>query len=313
MRALVLLLLVQPAGAQQRAAGGAAPRASVALFPTTPVNLGQGAAIAIDALLASSLRRVSGAQVVVGTKTLTPATVARELGAQRYVLPTAVRLEHSVLLRATLHDASGAVLKRATATTARLDNVRIALDRLAAGLFGQGPPVRIGMSRKRTRGPERKRRKRRFKESIMGVRAAFIQPVHVDAEFSAQVQVQFNGRMEAEAWFLEFGGGLTVPTGGSDRDYGALYGQIGGALYLNPGPISAYCGAGFVPRLVITSNGGIDLPPYLQLGVMMLRELSTRLYTEVQVTQTVLGVDTSSFEGRALRPTELGINLGVGW
>ena len=81
---------------------------------------------------------------------------------------------------------------------------------------------------------------------------------------------------------------------------------------------SPYLGLGVLPRLM--SKDVTNLAAYGQGGVMFFRDASTRLYTDLRVAQNLLpvgfstcGVDYGVCGTRRLYPTEISLNIGVGF
>jgi hypothetical protein len=158
-------------------------------------------------------------------------------------------------------------------------------------------------------------------------------PFASDIKLSPMLSVQFDGRWEADSYFLEFGAGMALPAEHSDRrGYGGLFAEFGGSVYLGEEGSPLYVGAGLVPRLFFSSNdGGVQAAVYGQMGVMFMRTSSTRLYAEIRLSQNALPVQFertptptpptplgyqatySDASTDDKYPTELALQMGIGW
>jgi hypothetical protein len=132
----------------------------------------------------------------------------------------------------------------------------------------------------------------------------------------------FNGRLEGNEYFLEFGGGFMIPAESEELDhrgYGGIFAEFGASYYLTHSEVSPYIGAGVMPRILSSQPGNIAA--YGQVGAMFFRSSSSRLYVDGRITQnlTTMYFDRNNFEpssdnaSRSALPTELGLNVGVGW
>ncbi len=307
-----------------------AARAQIAVLPVQGTNLAPGEADAIGALVADALVAESGSPVVM------PADTARALaetgnfqaamakvGAREFVETSAIRLTTRIRIRTSLRDANGAMLHTAEMTAASLDDVQPVSVRLARALVRRTTPEETRTIRDVTKR-ETQRPNRTFTEKVMGLKSAVAWPRASGITFDPSLSLQFDGRLETSAGFLEFGAGAVIPTNGSDRDgLGGVFAEFGGSLYLSETSASPYVGIGFVPRLYFTSHGGgAQAAGYAQAGVMFMRESSSRVYVEFRATQSLTPIEEDSgydyYTGaslgtRKLYPRELGLQVGVGW
>lgn len=308
---------------------GAARAADVAVLPVQGTNLSPGEADAIGALVAETFATEAGVQVDPPATTAralaetgnVPAALAR-LGAREYVETTAIRLTTRIRIRTTLRDASGAPIHSAEMTAASLDDVQPVAVRLSRALVQRTSVEQTRTVRDVTRR-EGQAPNRTFTEKVMGLKSAVIWPRASGKSFDASVSFQFDGRLETHSGFLEFGAGAVLPTNGSDKDgLGGVFMEFGGSLYLAEASASPYIGAGFVPRIYFTSDGGgAQAAGYAQVGVMFMRESSSRIYVELRGTQsltpieedTIFNYTTGVQETRSIYPLEIGLQIGVGW
>ncbi len=324
MTSLTMLLL----------AGPAAHAADLAVFPPNSVNLKNGEGDAIGAVLAAAFQSENVGEVVgpadaaevfdgaQGTsRSARAAAAARALGVSRYVLLNAVRLDKKISLRGKLVWTDGSRTNRAEMVAQGLDDMEPAAQRLAKALLtGQTTKETVHHSNVTRR--EAAKRNRVFSEKIVGVRTGVVVPFASREDFESQAVLHFDMRLEGETYFLEFGAGLALPTGGSDNKsaYGSLFGRIGGAFYLTDDNTAPYVGVGVEPRIQAAADSAIGFAPYANLGLMFFRQSSSRLFVDLQIAQNLLEVDTN-FEGFDEEersddghfPTEIGILLGIGW
>jgi hypothetical protein len=112
--------------------------------------------------------------------------------------------------------------------------------------------------------------------------------------------------------------------GGNSASVGGLVGQLGASYYLTHTSVSPYIGAGVSPRLLFGDYSGAGLTVGGQIGVMFMRQASTRIYVEGRVDQNVLPLSTSYYDdydietgeyadGDDVFPTEISIAVGIGW
>jgi hypothetical protein len=207
-------------------------------------------------------------------------------------------------------------------TAASLDDMEAVSTRLAAALLTGRTPDEVRNHHTVT-AQEAKPRNRMFSEKVIGFRTGYVHPVS-DVDFDPMIAAMFDARLEGETYFLEIGGGLMLPANDKDSShaYGGLMGRIGGAWYLTDGDTAPYLGVGVEPRLQFASGSAVGFDPYAQLGLMLMRESSSRLFFDVQVAYNALPVtvdsswdpDTgSSADDGDHHPVEIGLMVGAGW
>lgn len=254
-----------------------------------------------------------------------PAETARALGAKEYITLRATRLDQNIILSATRYSAAnGEELYRVRMTAASFDDVETVATRMARALYDRKHPTEsrtIDTVTKR----EGQAKNRTFSEKVMGLKTTFT-TIFSSVDYEPMVSFGFDGRLEGQNYFLEWGVGFVVPTGGGDPiandSVGGLYSEFGGSYYLMNTSVSPYVGAGVMPRLMFGDiSGGANIAVYGQGGFMFFRESSTRLYADVRVAQnlTAWTTQTYNFTGtpttteRSSYPTELIIQVGIGW
>jgi hypothetical protein len=242
---------------------------------------------------------------------------------------SAVRLTSRIALRSWLSRADGSPIHSVEMTASSLDDVQPAADRMTRALVAR-TSVGQTMTLKNITRTEGQRPNRTFTEKVMGLKTSLIMPFASDIDLAPMLAVQFDGRFEADSYFLEFGAGITMPTNESGRrGYGGLFAEFGGSLYLGEEGSPLYVGAGLMPRLFFTSdNGGVQAAVYGQVGVMFMRTSSTRLYAELRLAQNALpvtfdnelepSVPPSTYprtysQRQSKYPTEIGLQMGIGW
>lgn len=312
--------------------------AQVAVLPVEATNLAPGEADAIGVLLAQAYSSECGEEVIGPAQASealrlegSPVAAAAKLGAAEYIVTSAVHLASKLTLRSSLYRADGSPLFSQDMTARSLDDMEQVAKRLAAALYRRVPAVDTRTIHNVT-ATEGRVPNRTFVEKVMGLKTAFYVPVAKGQRINQAISLQFDGRLEGEHYFLEFGAGAMLPTSGMDDDedaYGGIFAEIGGSYYLMDDSVSPYVGAGVIPRLVFGfSDGGFQLVPYGQLGVMFMRESSSRLYVDFRVAQVVTpftketGTPVYDTEGylydydnkhKDVYPTELTVAVGIGW
>lgn len=295
--------------------------AQVAVLPVEATNLTDGEAAAIGAVVADAYARASGSAV------LAPAQAGEASGAVESVRCRAVRLAVKITLSCERFDAAGTKIFRAEMTAASLDDMAVAATRVARALVELKAPEEVRDHRTVTR-EESGERNRTFVEKVMGIKGSVTAVVASGVRYDPAVSLQFDGRLEADRYFIEFGAGLMLPGHGDERGFGALFAEIGGSRYLTDGEIAPYIGAGISPRIAFDSvDGGVGVAPYLQGGVMLMRSSSSRLYVDLRVSQNIMAFDkrdTGYYDDVSgeyvddpnddvVYPTEIGLFFGVGW
>lgn len=308
---------------------GAARAADVAVLPVQGTNLSPGETDAIGALLADAFAaeaRVEVAKPADVARAITeagalPAALAK-LGVREYVEATAIQLRSRITLRAILRDSTGAYVHSAEMTAASLDDVQPVAARVARALVWRTSVERTrnlrNVTRREAQAPDRT-----FSDKVMGLKTAVIWPRASEKNFDPSVSLQFDGRLEAAWGFLEFGAGAVLPTDGSENDgLGGVFAEFGGSLYVVDANVSPYVGAGFVPRLYFTSDGGgANAAAYGQVGFMFMRQSSARIYAELRVMKALTPIEeeldydyvTGTSSTRSLYPLEFAMQVGIGW
>jgi hypothetical protein len=332
-------------------AASATSAAEIAVFPVNAINLDPGDAEAIGTVIAQAYARETGADVMApravsraAGEESNAATVAGWLGVEEYIEITAVGLidkdadrhqrrrgaaDGRIIVQAARRAKNGDVIYRAEMTATSLGDMEAVAARLARALHEKRPAAET-LALDTVTGKEAMGQNRTFTEKIFGLKTGAMIPLASGRKFEPAVSLAFDTRLETKKYFLEFGGQLTVPTENNDaaRGYGVLGGEIGGSYYLTDESISPYVGAGLLPRLII--GEGIDTPAnmaaYSQVGVMFARESSTRLYADIRIVQNVTpirwrrpevspwdGGPYAEVRGKATYPTEIGLQVGIGW
>ena len=307
-------------------AGVTAHSAEVAVFPVDAVNLRASEAEAIGTVVAQSYGRASGVEVLSPQRSavalkegVSPAEAAQALGVREYIEVTAVGLmtsdraakDERIVIKASRHQTSGAVIYQSEMTAMSMGDVEVVAERLARSLYEKktvAATLDIHTVSKKEATPEN----RTFVQKVKGFKTAMALPVANNESYNPIVSLGFDARLETARYFLEFGAGVAIPSDSSNdkTNYGGIYGELGASYYLSEQSFSPYIGAGVLPRLLIASDSsGANMAFYGQFGLMFARESTTRLYTDVRVAQNVVPV-----QKRPNRyPTEIGVELGIGW
>lgn len=311
--------------------------ADTAVFPPEATNLTEGESAVIGTLLAAAYADVSGKEVVPPRRTA-PALVASpdlklaaaSLGVGEYIVITAVRMEVKISIQATLYNIHGSPLFSQKMTARTLDDTTEVADRLAMALHRR-TDTEYTMNLDNVTRTEGQAPNRTFVEKVIGARTAVVFPVAKGERFEPSVVGQFDMRMEGHSYFIEFGAGLILPGNGSGDSgdghdgLGGLIGDLGASYYLGSAFVSPYVGAGLSPRILMSGVEGAGLTAWGQVGLMFMRQSSSRFYTELRIGQNLLPMETEWYERydseggwterepSTVYPTEFALAVGVGW
>jgi hypothetical protein len=320
--------------------------ASTAVFPVNGTNLQPGEMDVIGVMIADAYAKHSRQSVLGPAATQKAAeasngnlpSAARTLGVSQYLQIKALRLTTKTSIHVVLYNADGSRVHQVSATATTLDDMEPVSDRIARSLINR-------TSLDETRNvdnvtlTESEGKNRTFVEKVMGVKTSVLWPVDFAHYYDPSVSLQFDGRLEAKHYFLEFGVGFLLPPNFDDSknraEIGGLISEIGASYYLSSTSTSPYIGAGLLPRVFFLDRGAYsyghrskvsaNLALYAQAGLMFLRESSSRIYIDLRIGQNVIPLDFScdddgSYGGEcsdSLKgtyfPMELTLLAGIGW
>ncbi|MEL6187502.1 MAG: hypothetical protein AAFU79_23025, partial [Myxococcota bacterium] len=161
--------------------------------------------------------------------------------------------------------------------------------------------------------------KRRGGDNILGPRFAVSVPT---LDYAPMASFQFSGRFAVDDSFLEFAAGPLIPLSYTDGpSYGGFTIDLGMSRFLNHDATSVYLGGGLNPRFIFAESV-LAVLPYVQGGVMFMRDASTKAFFELRLAQNVLPIRTFNHRSKdgslgdqdgGDLPTEFGIAVGIGW
>lgn len=322
------------------AAGGSARAADVAVFPPTAVNITTGQAEAVATLLSQAYAQASASTVLSPSEAAAAladnadhVVAAQKLGLTEFIDVSVVGLlgegdDNRIIVQVVRRETAGDVIFRAQMTAGSVGDLELVCERLARALVEKVAPEKTQTVQTVTRR-EATPENRVWSQSVRGLKTQLTQPLASGHEFETMLAVGFDGRFEGQRGFLEVGAGMFVPRSGDDQSvgYGGLYAEFGGSYYLSRSSASPYIGVGLIPRLVIgdIANGGVGLAAYGQVGVMLFREWRSRMYVDLRVSQNLMSMrdhrdsaynsyyGTQPQSGDEFYPTEIGLELGIGW
>jgi len=276
----------------------------------------------------------------------TSVAVAERLGASQYVELTAIRLSSKVTLAGILYASDGKELFRAETSAASLDQTDAVSARLARALVWRQPvPPQLYASPPSVENVPEARPvieapampetppDPTVSRNMFGPKGGLLFPVASGRSFSPQIGFQFDARIGPRAHFLEVGAGIGVPLQDQYASNGDLrvtnfFVELGGSAYLNEGSVGLYVGGGITPGICETEyyspdyynnysssssqKSGAMVPVYGQLGINFTRDIRTRIYTELRISQHLLGL-TDPRDGATYHPTVLALQMGLGW
>lgn len=313
--------------------------AAVAVMPVRGVNLTEGQSDAIGVTFAAAFAR--DARVVVASpvetkpvraQTPTAQAAAAQLGASLHVELTAVRLGTKIVLAGALFDKDGRETFRAETTAENLDVVDTAAAKLAQALVWRRPIQNNApeLSAAQSAAPS-SLHDPRVSSTAYGLKAGFSVPVSSGRSFTPVMGMQFDGRIGPRSHFVQLGAGAFVPI---DDSYAATstrvsagFLELGGGIFLGPGPAALYLAGAVVPT-VWMSRAGYDNHTALtcavaaQVGATFTRDSRSRFFLEVRAAQYFLGVADPIVDAPGgyatgvtgnYRPLLMSILAGVGW
>ncbi len=300
----------------------------VAMYVGRAINVTPAQSQAVAAVCAIEYAKASGSTVIEPEKAqaaFTPAAsvvdVAQALNAQEVVELNLVSLATDdqpgrLMVNAVRRDARGSELFHADLTAASLDDAVPVCQRLSEALVHKSDPVSLVDRHSVTsfEATASAQPNRLGPEAILGVKTIFAMPL-ASTGVNPIGGVAFDARFEFERFFFEVGGGILIPAvvSSSNATYGGLTSEIGASYYLAETDTAPYVGGGLQPRIVF-SGSVFNLAPYAQVGVMFSRKSSTRFYVDARVSQNLLPVtSTYGLSGGSVYPTELALQLGIGW
>ncbi len=293
--------------------------ADIAIFPVQVTNLTPQQAEAVGAVIAQQYAKISGKKVIPPERANRAvreegnlASAAQELNVFEYIETNAIALDTKILIDAIRRSSTGKQIARAQMTAVSLDDMIEVGDRISRALLEKTPIDQAHALDNTTKLKTNPAQRIRAKKNL-GVKSSLIFPV-ISGKFDPLVSIGFDARLESLRYFLELGAGFLIPSSASERDsYGGAYAEMGASYYLTESSISPYIGGGVIPRIIGGDIRGVSLAPYVQTGVIFMREYSTRLYTDIRVATNVLPLRGNDTERRSYYPTEIIWQFGIGW
>jgi len=335
LSAFVLLSL---SSAQARAAA-----AVVAVMPVQGVNLSEGQSDVIGMLFADAFARETRVAVATPAETKpmlvqgkTPLAIAAQMGVLEYIELRALQLGTRVTVAGIRRTKDGTELFRAETAASSLDEMELAVARLARSLAWRQPiPVAPMLTAPKVQSPEvvapipESPQPSGQYPKAFGMKTSLIFPFSSGRTYAPLMAAQFDGRMGSRDSFIEFGVGAAIPASSADGSnniqMGGVFVELGGSVYLSDGPIAPYLGAGLSPRIWVadapnvSDSAGATCVAYGQAGVTFTRDSRARVYAELRLNQYILGLANrvptpdGTMTNGTYHPTELALQLGIGW
>jgi hypothetical protein len=262
------------------------------------------------------------------------------MGVSIYAELTAMQLGSTVKLQGTLFGRDGREIYRAGTVAPSLDDMEIETAKLARALILRQPVPRTPRPLSEAapdasatpEAPEVPPEPIDPNATVkaLGGKSAFIMPMSAGRSFSPMLSAQFDGRIGTRGYFLEFGAGAAIPMndtyGSSELRVSLLFLELGGSYYLSEGSTALYLGGGLQPGIWESNTGygtssSASLAAYGQLGMTLARDSRVKFYSEIRISQYLLGVadpvvDSSGFSsstGGTYHPTLVALQFGLGW
>jgi len=238
--------------------------------------------------------------------------------------------QNKTFVSAVRKDHTGKTIHKAELILISYGDIEEACDRFATALFKKITVEEARSLTNVTRREEMGHNKLQL-EKIKGVKIGGYYPLAANATIVGFTSIGFNMRMESQKFFIEFGANGRVPSSMNDDSkqyYGGAALEVGGNYLFTDGIMGLYAGAGVIPHFNLLEEFEVGIAPYLQIGVTFPRNSGFRLYVDVRVAQNILPITTGSelmedtyYEDnddeypvvKTSRPTEIGMNIGIGW
>jgi hypothetical protein len=312
---------------------------TVAVMPVQGVNLTEGQCDAIGVLFASTFARETNVAVAspLDTKPVlaaahTSLAAAARLGVFEYIELQAVQLGSKTTLDAVRFSKEGKEVFRSQVTAYGLDDMQGATARLAHALAWAQPAPRGIEAALPDYPPPPPLTGPKPYPAALGLKSAIIFPMASGRSFASLMSLQFDARIGPRTSFAEVGAGFVIPStsapGSNTIEMGGVFAEFGGGVYLSEGSVAPYVGGGVSPRIwVVTTPApgigettGATCTIHGQAGVTFTRDSRARIYSELRVSQYVIGLtnDVSTLGGTTVAsstyyPTEFSLHVGIGW
>lgn len=298
------------------------------MFIPKAINLEAGQVESFGAVCSGAYARVSESQVINPTQAQSAVgengslvDAAKSLQAHELVELTLIDLSSQrgpgrLLISAVRRGVDGKEIFSAEFTAGSLDDAPEVCERIALSLTKK-LAAKETINRHNVTAAEARlsaKPNRLGSERVIGVKTSFLGAFSAGATVNPLGSIAFNARLEQERFFIEFGAGALIPAvvSSSSTSYGGITAEVGASYYLTDGDVSPYIGAGVQPRIVF-GGSVFNLAPYAQVGLMLARQSSTRIYFDARVSQNVLPVSTGFLMSNGVYPTELTAAIGIGW
>jgi hypothetical protein len=233
--------------------------------------------------------------------------------------------ENKTIVTVSRLDRTGTKIHRVEMTLLTYGDIEESTERIALALFKkvsiESTQGLTNITRREGMGDNKL-----FAAPHKGVKMSMFYPVESGVTYSGIINLAFNYKADAKKYFLEFGIGGKLPTDlGKDgkRMYGGVELEAGASYFLYNDVVGIFAGGGISPFFNISTNMGIGITPYLQIGVLVPRNSKVCFYTDFRIGQNVMPIETtgenssynsiSNISRHTGYPTEIGFEVGIGW
>ncbi|MBD3419493.1 MAG: hypothetical protein GF398_05175 [Chitinivibrionales bacterium] len=316
---------------------------NIAIFPVYVTNLSRKEGDAIGAVMKQEYGKHAEKHVI-GPRESQAAleehandftSAAKSLQAAEYIELHAVALSEKILIEGVRMNQDGRIIHRTQMTAVTLDDLPDVCNRMAQSLINK-TAHRKHIDLDNVTTIETRGQNRLFTETVSGVKIAMFYVHNKKKDFHDLLNIGYDMKLDSRNFFMEFAAGALFPAdmtsvfNSGTYSYGGVQFEVGGAYYLQSHAyVSPYLGGGVSPRILF-EPGGVTVAPYLQLGVMFMRVASTKFYFDIKVAQNAFPVKFGGSEEeyynsnsgtweyskepeRSYYPTEVGLQLGIGW
>lgn len=289
--------------------------AQVAVTAPDPINVDPNAARALSAVCATAWTDASGQPAIAPTEEALAAMPAGERVELRVIGLDSAK-QRRMIVNAAKKTADGRVEHQVTIEATGLEDAPTVCARLAEALVHH-QTIEATQGRTTVTIAESTRKTRRVSNlnKSFGVKTGFTGAFSSSGDISPMGSLAFDVRLGGDRWFAVLGAGFLIPAqmfSATATSYGGIGFDLGANYYLTDTDFAPYVGGGVMPRLVF-SGSVFNLAPYLQVGATISRKSGVHLNVDARVAQNVLPTNTNFSTGAGVFPTEVSVNLGVGF
>lgn len=227
------------------------------------------------------------------------------------------------------YDKNGVQLYKTEMTLITYGDIEESTERMALSIYNKIPVEKTRTATNITRR-EGLGHNKLFVDKVKGFKTGMIYAVASDTSFSPIMLIAFDYRLESDKFFLELGAGGRIPSElveSENERYGGNYFELGGSYYFVNGISGVYAGGGLIPYWDWMNELKMKMAVYVQAGIEFPKNSRTRFHIDMRIAQNVLPYESTNYSStydytngysytpakKKYYPTEIGLELGIGW